>query len=60
MNVCGFNDDSFIFGIIKPIPRSTLENVKDTAIKKSHLKRIRIHNSDIAMLLILFQVVLIL
>ena len=40
MNVCGFNDDSFIFGLIKPIPRSTLENVKDTPIKKSHLKRI--------------------
>lgn len=44
MKVCGFNDDWFIFGRLKPVPRSTLENIKDTAIKKAHLKRIRIHD----------------
>lgn len=40
----GFNDEWFIFGRHKPLSRSTVTRIKDRAIKKANLRKIRIHD----------------
>ena len=42
--VVGFNEDWFIFGRTRPLPRTTIDRIKDKAIKKAGVKRIRIHD----------------
>ncbi len=39
----GFNSNWFIFGSNKPLPRTTIDRIKDDAIKKSKVNRITIH-----------------
>lgn len=39
-----FREDWFIFGRNKPLPQTSISRVKDTAIKKAKIKRIRIHD----------------
>ena len=39
----GFSSSWFIFGSDKPLPRTTIDRIKDDAIKKSKVKRITIH-----------------
>lgn len=41
---CGFQEDWFIFGRTKPLPRTSIDRIKDHAIEEAHLKRIRIHD----------------
>ncbi len=40
----GFKEDWFIFGRTKPLPRTSIDRIKDTAITKANVKRIRIHD----------------
>lgn len=39
-----FKEDWFVFGRLKPLPQTSIDRIKDTAIKKSGVKRIRIHD----------------
>lgn len=39
----GFNEDWLIFGRLEPLPRTNINRHKDSAIKKSKVKRITIH-----------------
>ena len=43
-NVSGFNYDWFVMGRCEPLPQTTIDRVKDNAIKKANVKRIRIHD----------------
>lgn len=40
----GYKKSWFIFGRIKPFSQTNLDRVKDLAIKKANIKRIRIHD----------------
>lgn len=40
----GFSDDWFMFGRLEPLAQTSIDRVKDNAIKKAHVKRIRIHD----------------
>lgn len=44
MEIAGFCDDWYIFGRTTPLPQTSIDRVKDTAIKKAKVKRIRIHD----------------
>lgn len=44
MKVAGFNEDWYIFGRLEPLPQTSIDRIKDTAIKKAGVKRIRIHD----------------
>ena len=43
-NLDGFTEDTFCFGMIKPLPDITLKKQKTQAIKKAKLHTIRIHD----------------
>ena len=43
MNQCGYNDEWLIFGRTIPLPRTNINRHKDSAIKKSKVTRITIH-----------------
>lgn len=40
----GFNEDWFMFGNLKPLPKTTITREKDRAIKEAGVKRISIHD----------------
>lgn len=40
----GFNEKWFIFGRLKPLPQTSIDRVKDNAIKEAKVPRIRIHD----------------
>lgn len=40
----GFNNNWFIFGRLRPLPQTTINHVKEKAIKLAGVKRIRIHD----------------
>lgn len=40
----GFSDESFVFGVVKPIPNTTMERWFKKYIKKAGVKEIRIHD----------------
>lgn len=42
--VSGFNDDWFILGRNKPLPQTSIDRIKNQAIKKSGVKKIKIHD----------------
>lgn len=42
-SIAGFDDSWYIFGRIRPLSRTTIERIKDTAIKKAGIKRITLH-----------------
>lgn len=44
MKIKGFNNDWFIFGRKIPLAENTITRVKDRAIKKTGVKRIRLHD----------------
>lgn len=44
MNIYGFTDDWFIFGRLSPLPQTSIDRVKDNAINKSNVRRIRVHD----------------
>lgn len=44
MMTSGFKEDWFIFWRLRPLPQTTIDRVKEEAIKKSGVKRIRIHD----------------
>lgn len=44
MKIKGFNNDWFIFGRKIPLAENTITRVKDRAIKKAGVKRIRLHD----------------
>ena len=44
MKIKGFSDDWFIFGRIYPLAENTITRMKDRAIKKAGVKRIRLHD----------------
>lgn len=44
MNISGFKEDWFIFWRLRPLPQTTIDRVKEIAIKDSGVKRIRIHD----------------
>lgn len=43
MLIDGFNDNWFIFGRVKPLPQTSIDRIKDNAIKQANVKRITIH-----------------
>ena len=44
MKHIGFREDWFIFGRTQHLPQTSIDRVKDTAIKKAGVKRIRLHD----------------
>lgn len=40
----GFSEDWFMFGRMKPLPQTTIDRVKNTAVKNADVKNIRIHD----------------
>lgn len=42
--VSGFSDDWFILGRNKPLPQTSIDRIKNQAIKKSGVKKIKIHD----------------
>lgn len=40
----GFSENWFVFGRLKPLSQTTIDRVKESAVKKSGVKRIRIHD----------------
>lgn len=42
--ICGFSEDWFVFGRIDPLPQTSIDRIKDKAISKANVKRIRIHD----------------
>lgn len=43
MTKSGFNDNWFIFGRLNPLPQTSIDRVKDKAIKKANVRRITLH-----------------
>ena len=44
MKQIGFREDWFIFGRQENLPQTSIDRVKDTAINKAGVKRIRLHD----------------
>lgn len=44
MKMCSFNNDWFMFGRLNPLPQTTIDRVKEKAIKNANVRRIRIHD----------------
>lgn len=44
MENIGFSENWFIFGRTTPLPQTSIDRIKDNAIKKANIKRIRIHD----------------
>ena len=44
MKVYAFRENWFIFGIVRPLPQTTIERIKQKAIEQSKVHRIRIHD----------------
>lgn len=42
--LAGFNEDWFVFGRMKPLPQTTIDRVKNEAVKKAGVKNIRLHD----------------
>lgn len=43
MQIDGYNDDWYIFGRTDPLPQTSIDRVKDNAIKQANVNRITIH-----------------
>lgn len=42
--ICGFRKEWFIFGRLEPLPQTTIDKVKESAINSAKVRRIRIHD----------------
>ena len=43
-SISGFDSNWFVIGRLEPLPQTSIDRVKDNAIKKANVKRIRIHD----------------
>lgn len=44
MEVAGFSENWYVFARLKPLPQTSIDRIKDNAIKESGVKRVRIHD----------------